>query len=107
MAIYDAAHEDWELSRLLMRLLVEARRNGATLTPDPTAGPVEGGAKEQWRWQLSLPEQLDVYSHEHELVETILNCDCPCPSECGSTIVRLCTLRIRDAPSYFSSQRDG
>lgn len=75
------------LSHMMMRVLEQARSEGLSLQPDPDAINRDG---EQWRWTLPLGPGIPVYGWEHDIVETILACDCSCPGQCGRTVVRMC-----------------
>jgi hypothetical protein len=82
--------EDWQLKHVMLRLLAAARK-------DPDCYLTDG--PNHWRAELQLRDfTIPVYGkEERRIIETILNCDCPSPHECGMLVVRTCTLNM-DAP---------
>jgi hypothetical protein len=78
--------EDFMLRNMMVRLLAELRRQGMTVVRDEDA---------DWRAVLA-GANLTLYQREIDFVETILACNCPCPSECGMLVVRMCTLKLEE-----------
>ena len=85
--------EEFALQMLANRVLVALRESGAkVVVPDG----------EDWRATIRCDFELSLWSGDRNLVETILACDCKCPSECGMTVMRFCTMKDQIAANWRS-----
>lgn len=86
--------ERWDVARHDEQLALQAIVNrGLAQLRDLGATVVRG--EEEWRAWLVISKYVafTLYGREVDLVDTILKCDCPCPSECGTLVARICTLK--------------